>query len=170
MKHLRSRGLLAIALLFAPLAFAQDAWPTKPVVIIVPFAAGGVADLLPHVVGAKRSEKWKQPVIVASGARSPELPDVPTVAESALPGFQVTSWYGIVTRAGTSPAIIARVQHDMAEALTQDDVRAKLANVGLGAGRQHTGRVRGDDQGRNAQVGRHRAQGEHHRRMSITVQ
>jgi len=68
---------------------------------------------------------------IASPARSPELPDVPTVAESGLPGFEVTSWYGIVTRAGTPPAIIARVRRDMAEALRQDDVRAKLANVGL---------------------------------------
>ena len=70
-------------------------------------------------------------IAIASPERSPELPDVPTVAESGLPGFEVTSWYGIVTRAGTSPAIIAKVQHDMAEALAQPDVRAKLANVGL---------------------------------------
>ena len=66
MKHRVQRGLLAFAalLLACPLAVAQDAWPTKPVVIIVPFAAGGVADLLPRIVGAKLSEKWKQPVII----------------------------------------------------------------------------------------------------------
>jgi Uncharacterized protein conserved in bacteria len=65
MKHLVQRGLFAFALLLAVApASAQDAWPTKPVVIIVPFAAGGVADLLPRIVGAKLSEKWKQPVII----------------------------------------------------------------------------------------------------------
>jgi tripartite-type tricarboxylate transporter receptor subunit TctC len=68
---------------------------------------------------------------IASPKRSPELPDVPTVAESGLPGFEVTSWYGIVTRAGTPTAIIEKMQRDMAEALRQDDVRAKLASAGL---------------------------------------
>lgn len=272
------------------IALAQDAWPTKPVRIIVPFSAGGVADLLPRIVGEKVSRKWGQPVIVenkvgasgnigmaegaraepdgytlvlapagnltvnpilfkdlpfdtyrdltpitdlaqvpnvlvihpsvpaksfkeliayaktnpnklnfaspgegsgahlagellkleagiqmvhipykglapavndllggttqlmfagistvlqyiktgklealaiASSERSPQLPDVPTVAESGYPGFEVTSWYGIVTRAGTPPAITHKVQRDMAEALQNEDVRAKLAGLGL---------------------------------------
>jgi len=64
MNFFLSRGFILAAMLFAPLALAQGAWPAKPVTIIVPFAAGGVADLLPRVVGAKLAEKWKQPVIV----------------------------------------------------------------------------------------------------------
>jgi tripartite-type tricarboxylate transporter receptor subunit TctC len=56
---------------------------------------------------------------------------VPTVAESGLPGFDVTSWYGIVTRAGTPPAIVHQIQHDMADALAEDEVRTKLAGLGL---------------------------------------
>ena len=290
MKHLVQALLAVVVVCAAWSAHADDAWPTKPVVIIVPFAAGGVADLLPRVIGAKLSEKWKQPVVVenkvgasgnigmaegaraapdgytfvlapagnltvnpilfkhlpfdtykdlapvtnlaevpnvlvvhpsvpaktfqefiayaranpgklnfgspgagsgahlagellkvdtgidmvhvpykglapavsdllagntqlmfagistviqyvksgqlvalaiASPTRSPQLPDVPTVAESGLPGFEVTSWYGIVTRAGTSRAIIVKVQQDMAWALAQPDVRAKLSAAGL---------------------------------------
>ena len=68
---------------------------------------------------------------IASPQRSAQLPDVPTVAESGLPGFDVTSWYGIVTRAGTPPAIVHQIQRDMAAALAEEDVRTKLAGLGL---------------------------------------
>jgi tripartite-type tricarboxylate transporter receptor subunit TctC len=57
------RGLLLAALLFSFPLHAQD-WPAKAVRIIVPFPAGGSADLLPRVVAEKLTEKWGQPVIV----------------------------------------------------------------------------------------------------------
>ena len=282
--------LLGLAIALPAAALAQDAYPSKPVRIIVPYPAGGPADLLPRVVGDKLSQKWGQPVIVenkpgasgnigmAEGARAapdgytlvlaptgnltvnpslfpnlpfdvardftpvtllgespnvlvvhttvpvksfaellayakanpdklnfaspgegsgahlagellkmqagikathvpykgmapavndllggnvqmmfagistavqhvktgklvalamagprrhPQLPDVPTVAESGLPGFDVTSWYGIVVRAGTPPAVVQKIQRDMAEALQLEDVKAKLAAAGL---------------------------------------
>jgi tripartite-type tricarboxylate transporter receptor subunit TctC len=68
---------------------------------------------------------------VAGPHRLDALPDVPTVAESGYPGFDVTSWYGIVARTGTPPAIIHKVQADMAEALRQPDILKKLADQGL---------------------------------------
>ena len=287
---IRRAGALAFALGVPILAFAQEAYPTRPVRIIVPFAAGGVADALPRIVGERLSQKWGQPVLVdnkvgasgnigmaegaraapdgytlvlapagnltvnptlfpklpfdtyrdftpvtllaqspnvlvvhpsvpaktfrelvafakanpdklnfaspgdgsgahlagelmkidagikathvpykgiapavndllggnvqmmfagistvlqhvksgklvalaiASPRRSPQLPDVPTVDESGLPGFDVTSWYGVVARAGTPPAVVAKLQRDMAEALGTDEVKAKLAGLGL---------------------------------------
>jgi tripartite-type tricarboxylate transporter receptor subunit TctC len=54
---------LATVILAATTVHAQD-YPSKPVRIVVPYPAGGVADLLPRTVGAKLSEKWKQPVVV----------------------------------------------------------------------------------------------------------
>src|SRR6185436_4407278 len=68
---------------------------------------------------------------IASPKRSPQLPEVPTVAESGFAGFDVTSWYGIVVRSGTPPAIVQKVQRDMAEALQSPDVQSKLQDLGL---------------------------------------
>ncbi len=86
----------------------------------------GISTILPHVKAGKLT-----PIAIASPKRNPQLPNVPTVAESGLPGFDVTSWYGIVTRAGTPPAIVRKLQRDMAEALAAEDVKAKLAGLGL---------------------------------------
>jgi len=108
--------------------------PYKGVADAYPAVATGQADwMIGSPISALpliRAGRLKA-IAVTSKIRAKALPDVPTVAESGLPGFEVTSWYGIVTRAGTPPAIIARVRRDMAEELRQDDVRAKLANVGL---------------------------------------
>ena len=289
-RFLKRAGFLALALTLPVLATSQGKWPEKPVRIIVPFAAGGVADMLPRIVGEKLSQKWGQPVIVenkvgasgnigmAAGAQAPAdgytfvlaptgnltvnptlfrnlpfdtakdftpvtllaevpnvlvvhpsvpaktfrelvdyakshpgklnyaspgegsgahlagellkldagieathvpykglapavndllggqvqmmfagvstvvqhvksgrlmalaiagpkrleaLPGVPTVAENGYPGFDVTSWYGIVARTGTPSAIIEKMHDDIVEALRSDDVREKLAPLGL---------------------------------------
>jgi tripartite-type tricarboxylate transporter receptor subunit TctC len=86
----------------------------------------GISTILQHVKSGKLVA-----LAIAGPGRNPQLPDVPTMAESGLPGFDVTSWYGIVTRTGTPPAIVQKVQRDMAEALQSDDVKTKLAGLGL---------------------------------------
>jgi len=59
------RALAAIGLLLVPaVSVAADPYPSKPVKIIVPYPAGGVADLLPRIVGEKLSQIWKQPVVI----------------------------------------------------------------------------------------------------------
>jgi tripartite-type tricarboxylate transporter receptor subunit TctC len=50
---------------------------------------------------------------VTSARRSPNLPDVPTIAESGFPGFDISEWYGIVTTAGTPPAVIERLNREI---------------------------------------------------------
>ena len=82
------------------------------------------------VLEAVKSGKLRA-LAVAGPHRLDALPGVPTVAESGYPGFDVTSWYGIVAKTGTPPAIIHKVQADMAEALRQPDILKKLADQGL---------------------------------------
>jgi tripartite-type tricarboxylate transporter receptor subunit TctC len=67
---------------------------------------------------------------VASLKRIDAAPDLPTLAESGLPGFDVTSWYSLVAPAGTPPERIARVQAAVAQAFAKPDVRAKIAGLG----------------------------------------
>jgi tripartite-type tricarboxylate transporter receptor subunit TctC len=86
----------------------------------------GISTVIQHVKAGKLVA-----LAIASPRRSAQLPEVPTVAESGIPGFEVISWYGIVARAGTPAQVVQKVQRDMAEALAMEDVRAKLAAQGL---------------------------------------
>ncbi|MEP7058947.1 MAG: tripartite tricarboxylate transporter substrate binding protein, partial [Caldimonas sp.] len=86
----------------------------------------GISTVLQHIKAGKLVA-----IAIASPRRSPQLPDVPTVAEAGLPGFDVTSWYGLVVRAGTPAAIVQKLQRDIAEVLKSDEVGAKLAGLGL---------------------------------------
>ena len=67
---------------------------------------------------------------VASLKRIDAAPDLPTLAESGLPGFDVTSWYALVVPAATDPARIARVQSTIAAAFRRPEVRDKIAALG----------------------------------------
>jgi tripartite-type tricarboxylate transporter receptor subunit TctC len=69
-------------------------------------------------------------IAVTAMTRSPLLPEVPTVSESGVPGYEVTSWYGLFVPAGTPRDIIARLNGDTASALKAPDVADKLAKVG----------------------------------------
>lgn len=65
--------------------------------------------------------------------RSPRLPDVPTVAESGLPGFENTGWFGLFAPTGTPPAILAKIQRDTAKVLDDPETRAQLEGLGITA-------------------------------------
>ena len=67
---------------------------------------------------------------VASLKRIAAAPDLPTLSESGFPGFDVTSWYGIVAPAGTPNDVITRLHNEMTKALNEPDVREKLAGLG----------------------------------------
>ena len=70
---------------------------------------------------------------VTSLKRSPLLPDLPTIAEAALPGFEVTVWQGIVVPAGTPQPVIAKLNEQIAKNLRTPEMRERLANQGLEA-------------------------------------
>lgn len=67
---------------------------------------------------------------VAATKRLAALPDVPTISESVLPGFESTSWGGVFAPAGTPPAIVASLQTEITKALRLPDVRERLAGLG----------------------------------------
>jgi tripartite-type tricarboxylate transporter receptor subunit TctC len=85
----------------------------------------GAPSVLQHVKSGKL-----RALGVASLARVAAAPDLPTLAESGFPGFDVTSWYGIVAPAGTPSQVIDRLQSEMTKALKEPDVRENLAGMG----------------------------------------
>lgn len=70
---------------------------------------------------------------VTTGRRSAALPDVPTIAESGLPGYEVSGWYGLVAPASTPKAVIDRLHGVVQGALQENEIRQKLLVVGVEA-------------------------------------
>ena len=68
---------------------------------------------------------------VTSLKRSPNMPEFPTMVEAGVPGFEVTSWFGLLAPAGTPAPIIAKLHAQAAAIVAQQDARAKLALIGL---------------------------------------
>lgn len=71
---------------------------------------------------------------VTSAKRSKAAPDIPTMQEAGLAGYDLSSWQAMFAPAGTPPAIVARLQKDVAEMLKQPDNIKKLAELGLEPG------------------------------------
>jgi tripartite-type tricarboxylate transporter receptor subunit TctC len=69
-------------------------------------------------------------IAVTSAQRAPALPNVPTIAESGLPGFEASSWFGILAPAGTPPAIVARINADVNQWLQTAEAKDKLLAQG----------------------------------------
>ncbi len=68
---------------------------------------------------------------VTSKQRSPLLPNVPTVAESGLPGFENIGWFGLLAPTGTPANVLAKVQSDTAKVLAETDTKARLYVQGM---------------------------------------
>ncbi len=83
---------------------------------------------LPQIKGGK-----VRAIAVASAQRSALLPDVPTVAESGLPGYEAYSWAAFVAPAGTSKAIVQRLSADLNKALADPVVKQRLYDAGAEA-------------------------------------
>ena len=83
------------------------------------------AEALPHV----RSGKLKV-IAVTTAARVPEFPDLPTVAQSGLPGYEVETWYGLYLPAGTPKPIVDKLNQDVNAVLQLPDTKAKFQKVG----------------------------------------
>ena len=80
---------------------------------------------LPHIQAGKI-----RALGVASLKRTAQLPDLPTVAESGLPGFEAVSWYALLAPSGTPKEIVAKLQTEIARILQLPDVKEKLSAQG----------------------------------------
>ncbi len=78
-----------------------------------------------HIKGGKL-----KPLAVTTAQRSAELPNVPTLAEAGVPGFEMSTWYGLYVTAGTPRDVVARLQAETAKILKLPDVQAKLRGLG----------------------------------------
>jgi tripartite-type tricarboxylate transporter receptor subunit TctC len=85
----------------------------------------GAPSVLQHVKAGKL-----RALGVASLKRIAAAPDLPTLSESGFPGFDVTSWYGIVAPTGTPIDVITRLHNELTKALNEPDVQEKLAGLG----------------------------------------
>jgi len=70
---------------------------------------------------------------VTSLARAPALPDVPTMAEAGLPGYEASSWFGVLAPAGTPAAIVAKLNAEIAKWLATPEAKEKLSKQGANA-------------------------------------
>jgi tripartite-type tricarboxylate transporter receptor subunit TctC len=68
---------------------------------------------------------------VSTAQRSPFLPDLPTIAEAGVPGYETSAWYGLVVPTGTPHEVIARVNAETAQVMTLADVKARLDATGM---------------------------------------
>ena len=80
---------------------------------------------LPHVKAGKL-----RALAVTSAQRSPSAPDVPTMGEAGVPGFDVQSWFGLVAPKGTPKDIIARVNAEAVKALGSADIKERFMDLG----------------------------------------
>ena len=71
-----------------------------------------------------------RPLAVTTPKRSPELPDVPTLAEAGYPGFEMTTWYGLLVTGGTPRPIVDRLAAELERILRMPDVQARLRGLG----------------------------------------
>lgn len=96
--------------------------------------AGGQIDLafdaLPHALPFIQSGKVRA-LAIASSSRSSLMPHVPTVGESGVPGYEVSSWHGFVVPAGTPRAVIEKINHDINDALSSAEVRKIFEQQGV---------------------------------------
>jgi tripartite-type tricarboxylate transporter receptor subunit TctC len=92
----------------------------------VPLSIGSVFLIKPHI-----DSKRLRALAVTTSKRAPELPDVPTLAESGYPGFDAPAWWAVLAPAKTPPEIVHRMNEELNKALKSPDVAARLAGQGI---------------------------------------
>lgn len=79
----------------------------------------------PHAASGKLRS-----LAVTSPKRTPAVLEIPTVAEAGVPGFELSPWYGVMTRAGVPEPILDRIEADTVRALRDPEMRARILKMG----------------------------------------
>ena len=108
----RTTGEVVTALLRKDVAFAVD---------------------LAHAVRGQVASGELKLIAVTTGKRFPSLPNVPTMIESGMPGFEVNGWYGMVYPAGVPKEVIGKTHKALTQVLSRDNVKKQLENIGAEA-------------------------------------
>jgi tripartite-type tricarboxylate transporter receptor subunit TctC len=103
--------------------------------VLVDLMAGRIAVALDNVLSSSPGIAAGQlrALAVSAGHRAPTLPDVPTLAEQGLAGFDVTVWQAALFPAGVDPAIVARASAEIAAGMRAPAVRQRMADIGAEA-------------------------------------
>jgi tripartite-type tricarboxylate transporter receptor subunit TctC len=115
---------------------------TKTKMLHVPYkgSASALSDLLsgrvpimfadlPLVLAHIKAGKLR-PLAIGDAARSPALPDLPTVAEAGVPGYEANAWYGLFAPAHTPAAIVSKLQTEVAAIVAEPDVQKRMIELG----------------------------------------
>ncbi|MBY4899232.1 tripartite tricarboxylate transporter substrate binding protein [Cupriavidus sp. AU9028] len=94
----------------------------------VDYMFDSITSAKPHIDAGKLT-----PIAVTTSKRSSALPNVSTVAEAGLPGYELSPWFAVFVPAGTPPAIIERIHRAMVEALRKPAVQKRLEGIGAEA-------------------------------------
>jgi tripartite-type tricarboxylate transporter receptor subunit TctC len=112
----RSFIALCAALLATPAAFAQQNYPQKPIRYVVPFPAGGIADVFARIVGGRMSESWGQPVVVENRAGAGGNIGAELVAKSAPDGYTILM--GSIGTQAVNASLYRNMPYDSAKDFT----------------------------------------------------
>src|SRR5206468_8616644 len=93
---------------------------------VVAASIPGTAGMVGHIKAGKL-----RPLAVTGVKRSPQLPDVPTIAESGVPGYEAYVWMGLLAPKGTPPAIIDRMHRELMSALATDEAKSHMDAAGI---------------------------------------
>jgi tripartite-type tricarboxylate transporter receptor subunit TctC len=93
--------------------------------------------VLPHAKSGRL-----RALAITSAQRSRATPELPTVAESGVPGFETAQWYGIVVPAGTPDAAVTRLNAEAVKVVTDPELTARMSRDGTIPGRHHAAGIR----------------------------
>ena len=95
---------------------------------VVSMAVPGIAGMLPHIRAGKL-----RALAITGEKRSPQLPEVPTMAEAGIPGFVAYVWLGLLAPKGTPGAVIERLNREVLASLEMPEVKSYMANASIEA-------------------------------------